>query len=342
MLYPFKIKAVSTVCLLGLALSGCQRTPPLTDTLGSAVDYLHSRGKATALKIAPIVIVGVVEENRIVRRHVEAARYPDVYLDLHKVRCRRENTLKGGLTGPEVEFYYFADGRYPSTPNPTYKRLFNATPRSRYLFFLKWERGVLRSIGDVGEYSFLIATGAHEEVPTEYADIGRRLAEILLTPGVGADLDRLSEPMLLTETTDIADSWGSRPYTVELLRRLLSHGYPIRTAVCGRLVTGYYGQDDCLEAIASDANAPLEDRQAASQELKRGADHRQRLLDDLKDPARLENLNWPSRRGLLEELQTLLFNRDPLLRARVCAALKRYYPYDSDPHCPDLPPPPAR
>jgi hypothetical protein len=62
---------------------------------------------------------------------------------------------------------------------------------------------------------------------------------------------------------------------------------------------------------------------------------RPRLLDDLRDPARLwyTDAAGDSRRRVREELQTMLFSRDPILRERICTALKRYYPHEVDPRC---------
>jgi hypothetical protein len=179
------LSAQAIVCLTGLALGGCQRRPALIDTLGTApVSQQPIFWDHDLRELAPIIVVASVEENKVVSKHVEASRYPGVYLDLHAVRCKRENSLKGGMAGAELQFFYFADGRYPdSKPDPLYARWFQAEPASRYLFFLTRERGVLRSIWDIGNYSILISTGMHPESSTTDADIGTQISEILLTPG---------------------------------------------------------------------------------------------------------------------------------------------------------------
>jgi hypothetical protein len=308
----------------------------LVDTLGTAVDSLFFQDKAKPQQLAPIIVVAVVEENRIVAKHVEAARYASVYLDLHAVRCKRENSLKGGLTEAGLEFFYFADGRYAdSKPSPHYKRQFQAEPGSRYLFFLSRDRDVLRSIGDVGEYSVLVATGAHPDLSTTNGDTGSMIPEILLTPGNGADFALMASGSQMERSSSIADAWGSRLLTVQLLRRLTLLPEPVRSSACGWLVTSYDGQGDCLQAIAGDANESPENRQEALRELKEQNDFRPRLLEHLKDPARLMDgyLVDDSRRRVREELQTMLFGTDKVLHERVCTALKRYYPYEVDPRC---------
>ena len=256
------------VCLTSLALGGCHRRPDLVDALGTAID-----GEQLILlvhdvrKLAPIIVVASVEKNEVVGKHVEAAHYQGVYLDLHAVRCKRENSLKGGLTGPELTFFYFADGRYPdSKPNPLHKRLFQADPGSRYLFFLTRDRGMLRSIGDVGDYSILVSTGSHPEGPAKDVDIGTLISEILLVPGNGADLDLMAKKLVQYRWT--TDDWGSRVLTVQLLRRLTALPEPVRSQACGVLVGFYHGQDDCLQAMAEDASESPDNRQEALRELK--------------------------------------------------------------------------
>jgi hypothetical protein len=159
------------VCLASLALLGCERRPVVVDTLGTLIDSSHFGNLNDARQFARVIVVATIEENRVVAKHVEAARYRGVYLDLHEVRCRLENSLRGDITGPALTFYYFANGKYPdSKPNPRYKQLFEAVPGYRYLLFLTSERDVLRSIGDVGSYSIRIATGTHPHISGEIED----------------------------------------------------------------------------------------------------------------------------------------------------------------------------
>jgi hypothetical protein len=324
---------VYSTCLI---LGGCQRErrPNLVDMLGTAIDSGQISGEDDPRKLAPIIVVASVERNEVIAKHLEAAHYHGLYLDLHAVRCKLEKSLKGDLTGSELNFFYFGDGRYPdSSPNPLHKRLYKAEPGLRYVFFLTRDHDVLRSIGDVGEYSIRVATGAHSGSQTQGADTGQLISEVLLTPGNGADVNLMAEQ--LSHYGRIADSWGSRPLTVQLLRRLTSFPEPLRSAACGVLVEDYAGQDDCLRAIADDANEPPQTRQEALREMQKQSAFRQRLLGDLKDPARLSSIgpNIDSRRRLREEFQMMLLGTDELLHERVCTALKRYYPYDTEPRC---------
>jgi hypothetical protein len=322
------------VCLTSLVFGGCQRRPALVDTLGTLIDDSSLSSWSDPRQFAPIIVVAAVQENRVIAKHVEAARYQGLYLDLHVVRCKRENSLKGSLTGPELRFFYFADGRYPdSKPNPRYKRLFQAEPGSRYLFFLTRDRDVMRSIGDVGDYSILVATGIHPEGSSKDGDTGRLISEVLLSPGNGANLDLMAKKLL--DYSTVASTWGSRLLTVQLLRHLTTLPEPVRSQACGVLVSAYIGQDDCLQAIADDSNESPQNRQTALQLMKEQSAFRPRLLGSLEDPATLAYLDFDgdSRRRLREELQTVLLGHDAVLHERVCTALKRYYPYDAEPKC---------
>src|ERR1035438_6246337 len=115
MLFGSTLPVKVIVCLISLALGGCQRRPELVDTLGTAIDDEAIDVRGDWRERAPIVVVASVETNQVVAKHVEASRYQGFYLDLHIVRCKLENALKGVLTEPELRFFYFADGRYPDS-----------------------------------------------------------------------------------------------------------------------------------------------------------------------------------------------------------------------------------
>ena len=119
------IRQLQTIlCLINLTVAGCHKDkyPNLVDTLGTAFGGQQLRiWNHDVRELAPIVVVASVVQNEIVARHVEAARYRGVYLDLHLVLCKRENSLQGGLSEQQLKFFYFADGHYPGAkPNPWY------------------------------------------------------------------------------------------------------------------------------------------------------------------------------------------------------------------------------
>ena len=125
---------------------------------------------------------------------------------------------------------------------------------------------------------------------------------------------------------------------MQFLRSLTASGEPVRSQACGVLAAKYLGQDDCLRAIIRDPNERVEIREAASRELEKQIAFRPRLLESLKDPATLAYLNAArdNPRRIREELEAMLLAPDAILHERVCTALKRYFPYASEPGCPQV------
>ena len=290
------------VLLLG-SCSG-QRQLPVVDTLGSAIDQA---GVPDIRQFAPIVVVASVLENTVVAKGAPAARLPKVLLDLHLVRCRLENLLRGqidGSDGSEFTFYYFADTEFPYF----YKRQFSASRGRRYIFFLNNENGVLRSIGDAGPYSLEVLSGTH---PAYRAgeNLGAAVADILFKLGTDYDAKtlagELSYAYLYTQLA-VADLWGSRIHNTQLIRVLLGEPEPIRGRACQVLAARYEGQYDCLYKLRDDPNEPRDIREDARTRLLQLESSEKALVERLRDPARLEfpGIGEPdSRKRILEELQ---------------------------------------
>lgn len=328
---------LGVLLLLGPAACRRQRWPAMIDTLGTPIDAMSLRTWQhwrDFERLAPIIVGGVVIADQIVARHVESVRCPGVYLDLHTVKVKVENNIRGDLVGSEVAFHYFSDGRYlGSRASPYHKRLFRAESGGRFVFFLTREREVLRSVGDVGDYSIRIYTGVHSQASLAGDPPGTRLSRMLLEPGEGVDLEAMASQLL--DYNEIASVWSSRPQAVELLRKLTHLPEPIRSAACGVLTASYYGQYDCLEDIASDKDESSANRQIAEAELENQREVTDRVIRDLRDPARLgyQDFGWDSRRRLLEEFEVLLFTRNRQLFTEACTALRRYFPYESESKC---------
>ena len=337
-------KRFAPLVLLALtaACGSKQQLPTLPDLLGAAIaggaldrDITSWNELADPRDLVPIIVAGVVQENRVVAKRIEARRYKNVFLDLHEVRCQRENSLKGEVAGNEFTFFYYADRRYLDKQNPpVYRRMFQADAGRRYIFFLTRDAGVLRSIGDVGNYSIPVQSGKHDEGSVQSSDAGKRIAEILLTRGHGADPTVMSNA--LGRASRAADVWGSRLHTATLLRGLLSSGEPLRSTACSVLIENFNGQYDCLEAIAKDPSEPEDNRRGALKTLEEKSELRRLFGEDLKDPAALtfQEFADDSRHRLREEFETLLLNEtDRIQHRRACQALSRYFPWDAEPQC---------
>jgi hypothetical protein len=318
--------------------------PKLVDTLGSFLDQGGALQEPDIRSLAPIVVVASVLENRVAIANTPSARIPAVALDLHLVRCRLENSLRTTQTiSNAFDFYYF--GMHSRSDwNPRYKTLFQALPGKRYIFFLSAEGNVLRSVGDVGEYSILISSGSHPgySPPTERErsgntlpgpeGLGRSIADILLREGGQVDVSAFSSSLF--GSAIICNHWGSRYYDSQLLRALTNKPEPIRRAPCRVLTELFNSQYDCLFEIKNDANESAELRDWATRALENAARQDNELIRQLEDPASIESLNidFPdSRNHIFEELQTLLRSPNEIIRTRACIALNRYFPHQAVP-----------
>ena len=332
-------KCTRGILLVMLLLASCRkRIPAIVDTLGSATDQTGVLMEPDLRRFAPIIVVASVLENEIIQKR-PAARMPKVLLDLHRVKVHLETTIRSpefgwplkNLALPEVTFYYFDQDFYSPQPNPNYKWTLEAKPRERYIFFLSVEKGVLRSIGDVGEYSVRVLSGAHPDYKVP-SNLGIAVADILLTKDAGFDAERFAKT--LDRSINLADRWGSRLHNIQLLRVLVTESEPVRSAACYELVTYYNGQYDCLYRIRDDTQEPEAVREQARSLLGKQTARDARLLEVLKDPAHLSYLPvigmTDSRRQVLEELQSLLAATNPGVRESACGTLRRYYPHDHE------------
>jgi hypothetical protein len=300
-------------------------------------------------RFAPIIVVASVLENEIIQKR-PAARMPKVLLDLHRVKVHLETTIRlpefgwplKNLALPELTFYYFDQDFYSPEPNPDYKQMFQAEPGERYIVFLSVENGVLRSVGDVGEYSVRVLSGAHPDYKVP-SNLGIAVADILLTKGAGFDAERFAKT--LHRSKNLADRWGSRLHNIQLLRVLVTEPEPVRSAACYELVTYYNGQYDCLYRIRDDTQEPEAVREQARGLLAKQNVWDARLLEVLKDPAHLSSLpiigTTNRRQVVLDELKSLLATPNPKVRKAACEALRRYYPHDREASCCNSPGKPA-
>jgi hypothetical protein len=193
---------------------------------------------------------------------------------------------------------------------------------------------VLRSIGDVGDYSIRVESGRHPEFVKPSDDLGRAVADILLKKGVDSNIEFF--PRSLWAAVRLANSWGSRLYNMRLLRDLLVEPEPVRKAACSALVELFYEQYECLSGIRDDPEEPDSNKDYARYMLEREEQRRAGLIQQLRDPAdlRFTKMEEPdSREGIFEELQGLLFSPNIDVRKSACTALKRYYPHEKT-QCP--------
>lgn len=318
------------VLILAAILMSCsgQSTPQIVDTLGAT-----SNDPSIAQRVAPIVIVATVTDNVVVERDRTSARIPGVLLDLHSVRCRLENVIRGGPLGEKLSFYYFVESDASRTHNPYYKSLFKAVPGGRYVFFLVYDNGRMRSVGDVGEYSIAVFTGSHQSESLD-KDFGRAIADVVLRKGASINESQLMPN--LEKSSRIADQLGSRLYNMQLLKQLAERRGPLRSEACRVLMRRYYSQYGCLLDIIHDPTESAENRLWARTWLSDAQALDKRTIETLANPDRLDlsMMAVPvNRTRQLEELKTILSSPSGNVRRAACMAIHRNFP-DEPLRCP--------
>src|SRR5580692_3229790 len=152
------VACVSVLFAQGSCLSA--QVPQFQDLLGSIVDF----DQVYFPTVSPFIVVATISSNETVGAPTEAARFPGVALQLHRVTCTPESVLRGPAPEKPLMFYYFADAHSASAqPNPIHRQLFQAETGRRYMLFLTKEHAVYRSIGDVGRYTIPVFSGAHPQ-----------------------------------------------------------------------------------------------------------------------------------------------------------------------------------
>jgi hypothetical protein len=314
---------------LGFALVGGAFNGPLDlhDFLGTLID--SSQPWVDFRTIAPIVVVATVVSNEPEGTPTEARRFSGVFLQLRRITCHLENSLRGPRPADQFVFYYFAEAKSLSvTPMPIHRQVLEAKVGKRYLLFLCRERDILRSIGDVGPYTIPVLSGAHSNTEITSGDLSLSIPYILLKPGANFNSNEFANDILYARST--SDQVGSRLYTVRLLSQLLSQPEPLRSAACFELAHSYYGQYSCLSQLKADPNLPAAVRSHASDVLYEQTRLNAILKQELSDSATLGFTKLPnpdSRKANYEELQLILSDPDLVVRKLACAALQRYYPY---------------
>jgi hypothetical protein len=254
-----------------------------------------------------------------------------------RVECTVEEIIRDDerpIPTEKLSFSYFASsiGRY----NPYHKFLFQAEPGHRYVFALIREGTVLRSIGDVGDYSVPVYSGFHSQPSksnlagrrTSPAEEGLRISQILLQPG--PDFAPIEFSRSVAKYLLISEAIGAHLETYRLLRELLRRPESsVRVSTCFELSRFFPGQYECLEEIQGDASVDAPHRRLADERLIKAKEMDQSLLKNLRDPALLGTsilMKPDSLDRNYEQLQILLNHPILEFRSLACTAIRRYYP----------------
>src|SRR5665213_1573414 len=132
-----------------LLLVGCGSGPQFCDYYDP--QDLQSPRTFQVMNASPIVLVGTVRSTTVISRGLPARKQSTLRLDLMKAEITVENSLRAALQSTDAQFYYFEfspmNGGYSGPPR------YHLDRADRRVFFLTRDSGVLRSSGDVLDYT---------------------------------------------------------------------------------------------------------------------------------------------------------------------------------------------
>jgi len=189
------------------------------------IDQCDSKG--LSVDSAPIVVVGVVTEDALVRSPVAMHSDPRYPLQFRKITVQVENVLKGATVPRKITAYYFTWAGGFDGPRP----LGLWKVGGRRILWLRPDSGVLRTACDGWDYCTIgVESGAHPnykrdpQKPIDYA-----LADLLLTRGEGT----VNEIAFASEIGWGVPDEGLQSYVVEKLRHLaLTEQGDIKSSAC--------------------------------------------------------------------------------------------------------------
>jgi len=160
--------------LLILLDAGCSRTPRLTE---------YDQKSNSQARSAPLVVVGLADSDLPIGRPLPSRHDPNYPMQLHRVKVRIENILKGSAGEPTIFVYYFAFAGGFDGPRPVG---FGREP-SRRILWLRRDGGSLRMACDGWDgCTMFVKSGAHPQYRADpQQPLNRALADILLTRGEG-------------------------------------------------------------------------------------------------------------------------------------------------------------
>lgn len=204
--------------LIGLD-AGCSRVPRFTQ---------YDEQSNAQARSAPLVVVGVADSDVRIGRPVPSRHDPNYPMQLHRVKVKIENVLRGSISEQTIFVYYFGFAGGFDGPRPLG---FGGEP-SRRILWLRRDSGALRMACDGWDYcTTFVRSGAHLGYKTDPAKtLDYALVDILLTRGEG-EINNLQFANQIP--------WGLptqgiiRGYVIEKLRQLaLTESSDVKSSAC--------------------------------------------------------------------------------------------------------------
>ncbi len=224
-------------------ISGCARTPPFIE---------HDEQSNAQARLAPLVVVGIADFDAPVGNTTPSRRDPSYPMQLHRVRVRVENVLRGELSERTLTVYYFGFAGGFDGPRPLG---FGPRP-SRRILGLSRDHGALRMACDGWDVcTMFVDSGAHPRYRTDPQEsLDQAVAEIILTRGEG----KIDEGQFARAVEWGVPDQGIQAYVIEKLKRLaLTESPAIKRSACHLL--WIYSQDRTDERLRQYAQDTLRD-----------------------------------------------------------------------------------
>jgi hypothetical protein len=220
--------------------AACSRAPRLTE---------YDEQSNSQASSAPLVVVGVADSDVPIGHPVPSRRDPNFPMQLHRVKIRIENVLKGSVDEPTISVYYFGFAGGFDGPRPLG---FGREP-SRRILWLRRDSGSFRMACDGWDgCTTFVKSGAHPQYRADRQQpLNRALTDILLTRGEG----EISDLQFASQIQWSIFDQGIQDYVIEKLRHLaLTELSEIKISACQQL--WIYTQDridDRLRQKAQDS-----------------------------------------------------------------------------------------
>jgi hypothetical protein len=240
----FTPTACKRACLvLAIVLNAsCSRVPPLTELDEKA----NSQARSAAL-----VVVGMVDGDALIGHPVPSRRDPRSPMQLHRVRVKIENVLKGSIGEQTIFVYYFGFAGAFEGPRPLG---FGREPSRRILWLCR-DGGALRMACDGWDGCTMpVMSGAHPRYRADpQKSLDHALVDILLTRGEGNINNVRFASQILWGTPD----QGFQGYVIEKLGHLaLTESGDVKSSACPQL--WIYTQDRIDRSLRREASDSLE------------------------------------------------------------------------------------
>lgn len=208
--------------VLAVNVGGCSRSTQLADSFNKAQYRLPFEQKLIIELAAPIIILGRVIDFREIGSPKHSPGDRRIKTQLLAIDVDIEQLIKGSLPSDSITLHYFT---YSST-NTVELGANRYIPRigQRSIFFVKTERGVYRSSGDVTDFTLSVRTGSHKGEHCHNESIGCCIARLLLAPK--QDFDALSFTQDLTLSVEVARLACSASYAKSMTEQLSRNADP--------------------------------------------------------------------------------------------------------------------